>query len=166
MALVKPAFLDTSVILAALIDFGAASRAPRALFDAIAARRLGRPRTAWHCCLELYSVATRLPEEFRLQPAQARELIESEVFGRLDVLDLSARDRPAFLRWASARSVVGGRLYDAHIAQIARISRSAVVITDNVRHFAGVAGELRVLSSEEAVRELRSTRVTPVPDNM
>ena len=32
--------------------------------------------------------------------------------------------------------LVGGRIYDAHIAEIARVARVSVVVTDNVRHFA------------------------------
>ena len=54
-------FLDTSVILAGLIDFGPQSAPAQSLLHAVAEKRVQSPATAWHCCLEFYSVATRLP---------------------------------------------------------------------------------------------------------
>ncbi len=46
--------------------------------------------TAWHCCLEFFSVATRLPPEYRLAPREALQLLDSEVFERLAIEDLPA----------------------------------------------------------------------------
>jgi len=39
------------------------------------------------------------------------------------------------LRAAARDAIVGGRLYDAHIAEIARSAGAGVVVTDNRRHF-------------------------------
>src|SRR5262245_3630362 len=64
-------FLDTSVLLAGLIDLGPQSVAPHLLLHAVAERTVTPAATAWHCCLEFFSVATRLPAEFRLAPADA-----------------------------------------------------------------------------------------------
>lgn len=148
MARLGKVFLDTSVLLGGLIDLGPASRGAQKLYDLVAAGRLGRPRTAWHCCLEFYSVATRLPEEFRLTPKDAVTLIEQEILGRLEVFELPARLRRSLLADVARQGVRGGRLYDAHIAAIARASGSQIVVTENVRHFAGLeAAGIRVLSS-------------------
>jgi hypothetical protein len=56
---------------------------------------LAKPGTAWHCCLGFFSVATRLPPEFRLRSADAIRLLEEEVFGRLTIHDLPALDEAA-----------------------------------------------------------------------
>ncbi len=136
MAVVKDVFFDTSVLLAGLIDLGPPSRAAVPLLDAVAKGRIRKPRTAWHCCLELYSVATRLPEEFRLAPGDALTLIEEEILGRFEVHDLPARSRRGFLRLCGRERVRGGRLYDAHIAEIARSARAGIVVTENQRDFA------------------------------
>ena len=64
-------FLDTSVILAGLIDFGPQSAPAQTLMHAAAEKRVADCATAWHCCLEFYSVATRLPPEFRVSPTDA-----------------------------------------------------------------------------------------------
>jgi len=91
-----------------------------------------------HCCLEFYSVATRLPEEFRLSPRDAFRLLQAEVLERLDVFDLPARGRLPLLRGAVADGIAGGRVYDAHIAEVARASGAGLVVTENRRHFTGL----------------------------
>ena len=128
-------FLDTSVLLAGLIDFGPQSAPAQSLMDAVAERRVAEPATAWHCCLEFFSVATRLPPEFRLTPADAAVLLHEEVFSRMAVTDLPAAERGPMLRAAAHDAVAGGRIYDAHIAEVARSVGASVVVTDNRRHF-------------------------------
>ena len=64
-------FLDTSVLLAGLVDFGPQSAPAQSLLHAVAEKQLAGVGTAWHCCLEFFSVSTRLPAEFRLTPAEA-----------------------------------------------------------------------------------------------
>jgi predicted nucleic acid-binding protein len=128
-------FLDTSVLLAGLIDFGPQSAPAQSLMHAVAEKRIGDTTTAWHCCLEFFSVATRLPPEFRLSAANAAMLLQDEVFERMTVHDLPGRDRLPMLQIAARDSVIGGRVYDTHIAEVARAIGASVVVTDNRRHF-------------------------------
>jgi predicted nucleic acid-binding protein len=128
-------FLDTSVLVAGLIDFGPQSDPARSLLDAVAEKRIGRVSTAWHCCLEFYSVSTRLPPEFRLTPADAARLVEEEILARMAVQDLPAHARRGFIRSLAQDSAVGGGIYDAHIADVARAAAATVIVTDNRRHF-------------------------------
>jgi predicted nucleic acid-binding protein len=128
-------FLDTSVLLAGLIDFGPQSAPAQSVFHAVAEKQVPDAATAWHCCLEFYSVSTRLPPEFRLAPVDAATLLEEEIFRRLDVHDLPAAGRLSMLRAAAREGISGGRIYDAHIAEIARACEATVIVTDNRRHF-------------------------------
>ena len=128
-------FFDTSVLLAGLVDFGPQSAPAQSLMHAVAEKRLQGTTTAWHCCLEFYSVATRLPAEFRLSAADAALLLQDEVFARIDVHDLPAQARLPMLQASGRDAVAGGRIYDTHIAEVARAIGAAVVITDNRRHF-------------------------------
>ena len=128
------AFLDTSVLVAGLIDFGPQSAPSQLVMQSVADRRVDA-LTAWHCCLEFYSGATRLPPEFRLTPNDAVRLLGEEVFARMTVHDLPADERRPLLQTVATDGVVGGRVYDAHIGEIARSSRADVVVTDNRRHF-------------------------------
>lgn len=153
MAVVTPVFLDTTVLLGGLIEFADDAPALR-IFDAIAAGRLRRPQTAWHCCLEFYAVATRLPPEVRLPPRDAVRLLETEILGRFDVRALPDEDRLDLFRAAATERVIGGRIYDAHIAETARAAGSRVVVTDNRRHFMTLLRhDIRVLTSEEFADE-------------
>ena len=128
-------FLDTSVLLAGIIDFGPQSAPAQRILHAIAEKTLTGAATAWHCCLEFYAVCTRLPVEYRLPPADAVRLMSDEILGRLAIHDLPAADRAVLLRDAAHEGVTGGRIYDAHIAEIARAAGATIIVTDNRRHF-------------------------------
>lgn len=65
MARLKDVFFDTSVLVAGMVDLGAGSQGALTVLDAVADGRVDDPKTAWHCCLEFFSVTTRLPEEYR-----------------------------------------------------------------------------------------------------
>jgi len=132
------AFFDTSVLLGGLIELGPASEPAQKIMAAITARQVRRPQTAWHCCLEFYAVSTRLPEEVRLLPSDAWRLVEEEILSRFEVRQIPDDHRRSFLHGAADDRLVGGRIYDAHIAEIARVARVPVVVTDNLRHFAGL----------------------------
>jgi len=132
------AFFDTSVLLGGLIELGPASEPAQKIMAAIAAGHIRRPHTAWHCCLEFYAVSTRLPQEVRLSPPDAWRLLDEEILSRFEVRQLPDDHSRSFLHAAADDRLVGGRIYDAHIAEIARVARVPVVVTDNVRHFLGL----------------------------
>lgn len=150
------AFLDSSVLLAGLIDFGPQSAPAQQVLHAVAEGVVTPAGTAWHCCLECYSVATRLPPEYRLTPADAAQLLQQEVFARMTVVDLPPGDRIAFFKAAVHESIAGGRIYDAHIAEVARAAGAPVIITDNRRHFlAALRHGIRVETPTEFVAALK-----------
>jgi predicted nucleic acid-binding protein len=150
------AFLDTSVLLAGLVDFGPQSAPAQQVLHAVAEKRCAG-QTAWHCCLEFYSVSTRLPAEFRLTPKDALQLLEDEVFGRLAVHELSGEARIPFIRATAEERITGGRVYDAHIAEVARQANARVIVTDNRQHFlSALRYGIRVETSAEFARTLRA----------
>ena len=152
-------FLDTSVLLAGLVYFGPQSAPAQSLLHAVAEKQVIGGGTAWDCCLEFFSVSTRLPPEFRLTPAVAAQLLEDEVFGRMAVHDLPAADRLAMLKAAARDGTAGGRIYDAHIAEVARTAGAAVVVTDNRRHFmAALRYGMRVETPGEFLATLKKRR--------
>ena len=149
-------FLDTSVLVAGLIDLGPQSTPAHLLMHAVAEQTVGPAATAWHCCLEFFSVSTRLPAEFRLAPADAAKLVDAEIFGRMIVHDLPSGERLPLLRAAAQDSIGGGRIYDAHIAEVARAAKATVIVTDNRRHFlAALRHGIRVETPAEFVAGLK-----------
>lgn len=155
MAGLAEVFFDTSVLVAGTVNFGPRSRAPFRLLDAVAEGEIEGPTTAWHCCLELYSVITRLPKEYRVSPKDADRILREEVLARFLVRALPPDARGSLLALAGAESIAGGRLYDLHIAEIARRTGAKKVVTENRRHFTSLlAHGIPVLSSEELAVEL------------
>jgi predicted nucleic acid-binding protein len=152
-------FLDTSILLAGLVDFGPDSAPAQSLLHAVAERRVSPVATAWHCCLEFFSVATRLPPEYRVRPSDAALLLEQEVFSRMTVHDLPVTDRSAIFQAAGRDAVAGGRIYDMHIAEVARAVGATVVVTDNRRHFlAALRYGMRVETPAEFLVGLKGKR--------
>ena len=152
-------FLDTSVLLAGLVDFGPQSAPAQSLLHAVAEKQVTGAGTAWHCCLEFFSVSTRLPPEFRVTPVDAAHLLEAEVFGRMTVHDLPTADRLPMMRAAAREGTAGGRVYDAHIAEVARAAGAVVIVTDNRRHFmAALKSGIRVETPSEFLAALKLRR--------
>ncbi len=149
-------FLDTSVLVAGLIDFGPQSARAHSLLHAVAEKTVAPATTAWHCCLEFYSVSTRLPVEYRLAPGDAARLVEEEIFARMSVHDLPGGERLPLLRAAAHDAIGGGRIYDAHIAEVARAAKASVIVTDNRRHFlAALRHGIRVETPAEFLTALK-----------
>jgi len=152
-------FLDTSILLAGLVDFGPQSAPAQSVMHAVAEQTVKDVGTAWYCCLEFFSLATRLPPEYRLTSIDASHLLEVEVFDRMAVHDLQATEQLAILRAASRDMTIGGRIYDAHIAEVARAAGARVVVTDNRRHFlAALRHGLRVETPGEFLATMKTTR--------
>lgn len=116
-----------------------ADSACRAILEALASRRLRTGVTAWHCCLEFYSVTTRLPPDYRLSAEAAIALLTEHVFNRVEVVDLPVDDAVAWLKRQAASKIRGGLIYDAHLAQIAHRSGCATLVTTNLAHILQVA---------------------------
>jgi predicted nucleic acid-binding protein len=75
------------------------------------------------------------------------------------VHDLPASERLPVLRAATRDHIGGGRIYDAHIAEIARAAGAEVVVTDNRRHFlSALRYEMRVETPGEFLARLKPRR--------
>lgn len=153
MAVSEPVFFDTSVLVSGLIELGSENDPAQRIFNAVADGLILKPQTGWHCCLEFYSVSTRLPLDLRISPADALRLIEEEILARCRVFQVPATVWHEFLRQAARDTIAGGRIYDMHIAEIARTCGAEIVVTANTRHFSSLLRHgIRVLSPEEFSR--------------
>ena len=104
-------FLDTSVLLAGLIDFGPQSAPAQLLLHAVAEKRVTAAATAWHCCLEFFSVATRLPNS-----GSRRLTLRCSSRGNLRGWPCTTAIRPDAdaVRAAAATASPAERVYGAH----------------------------------------------------
>jgi toxin FitB len=155
MAPVRGCFLDTSVLVGGVVELRSTSAPAQRVMAAVAEGDVVEPITAWHCCLEFYSVLTRLPAEYRVSPTIAVKLVEEEILARFRVAQLPSEARLGFLRVAEQERVAGGRVYDAHIAEVARKADAEIVVTENRRHFTSLLRHgLRVLTAAELLAEM------------
>ena len=147
----KKVFLDTNIFVSGLLEVSTDS-ACRDILVALANRRLRSGVTAWHCCLEFFSVTTRLPPDYRLSPEIAITLLTEHVFNRVEVVDLPIEDAVAWLTNQAASKIRGGLVYDAHLAQIAARAGCAAVVTQNIADFRLVAPPgVEILSPQQFV---------------
>lgn len=148
-------FFDTSVLIGGMVEWGDAAADCHRALDAVAEGRVGEPATAWHCCLEVFSVLTRLPQEYRVDAPDALRLVEEEVIARFAVLALPEERRRDLLRRAVLDGVTGGRIYDAHLGEIALAGGCAAVVTENLRHFRALERQgVEVMGAAELARRL------------
>jgi len=138
-------FVDTSCIIAAVCGWHGHHVVAAAEIE----RRLGageRLETAAHSVVEAYAVLTRLPAPHRLSPSDALALLDANFLGRTRVVALDGDGYRALLRRAGKEGIVGGRTYDAVIAQCALEAKAATLLTFNAKHFADLeAAGVRVV---------------------
>ena len=86
--------------------------------------------------MEAYSVMTRAPRPNRVSGLEARRMLEEEFLGLAEeMVALEAESYLRLLRGAPERGIVGGRVYDAVIAECARVAGVEALLTFNERHF-------------------------------
>jgi predicted nucleic acid-binding protein len=77
----------------------------------------------------------------------------------MSVHDLPAESRLAMMKIAAADRSTGGRIYDAHIAEVARAAGARLIVTDNRRHFlSALRYGLKVETPAEFLTTLRSRK--------
>src|SRR5919199_1516384 len=92
--------------------------------------------------VETYAVLTRLPPPHRLSPADTRALLDASFMrDETEVVGLPVGRYLQLLRSAPERQIVGGRTYDAVIAECARLASVQFLLTFNDRHFRSLAGD-------------------------
>jgi len=118
----EPAWaVDTSVAVASLDSSHEAHVACR---DAARARR---PALAGHAAFETFAVLTRLPGAQRVPPALAGDLLAQAYPSRCW---LTARQHERLLIELSTTGIVGGTVYDALVAEAARVARRVLLTRD------------------------------------
>src|SRR5687767_11476675 len=97
-------FLDTSVLVAALLAKHADYERSFAVLDAV---QNGRDQglISAHSLAETYSILTKIPSPLRLSPEQALLSIEENILQYLETVSLSGRDYAALLREAAALGI-------------------------------------------------------------
>lgn len=130
--------LDTSCIVS-LLSAGHALHVTTRQAYAARRGRAEQPVIPVHAMLETFSVLTRSPAPLFVPPGQAREMLVENFSEVAEIPDMTANRCWAALDELSARSLGGGLLYDAIIAQSCFEAGAKLLLTWNVRDFLRVA---------------------------
>jgi predicted nucleic acid-binding protein len=130
--------LDTSCIVS-LLSAGHALHLTTRQAYAMRRDHAEQPVIPVHAILETFSVLTRSPAPLFVPPAQVREMLIENFFEVAEIPDVTANRCWAALDVLSARSIGGGLLYDAIIAQSCYEAGAKLLLTWNVRDFLRVA---------------------------
>ncbi len=133
--------LDSSVLVAGLLPWHEHHESARAILRRllVGKQRDRRPVLPVHALFETYSVLTRLPAPYRVQPSQAFELLAGLVRQRMELAQLETGRAWQLLERLRDDEIVGGAVYDALIATTARDAGSECLVTLNRSHFERVA---------------------------
>ncbi len=128
------AFLDTSVLVAALLPFHERHAEALALMKELR----GSGTETWiagHTLVETYAVLTGYPTKPRIGPREACRMLKENFGAWLKVATLAREEYWDFLGEATEKNIAGGRTYDALIAGCARKSGATRWYTFNFRDF-------------------------------
>jgi predicted nucleic acid-binding protein len=133
-------FLDTSVVLAAMLQKHAMHERALAVLERV---QEGRDEgfVSSHSLAELYANLTKLPAPFRHSPEQALLSIEENVLKHFKISSLTGSDYSALIREAALAGIQGGTIYDAVLLQSAAKSEAERIYTFNQKHFQAVASK-------------------------
>jgi predicted nucleic acid-binding protein len=126
--------VDTNCVIAAVCDWHSQHHVAAAEIE----RRLDRGEhmaVAVHALTEAYSVLTRFPAPHRLAPEDAWAVLNVSFVQAGTVVSLTMAQHIALLARIAGDGVVGGRAYDALIAECAFRARADALLTFNHRHF-------------------------------
>ena len=130
-------YFDTSVLVSAFVED---ERCHEECAEAVANAKEGV--VSAHALAECFSILTggRLP--VRLLPDAAAQMIETNVYSRMKVMTLTARETMNHLSGCHRLGIRGGGVYDSlHIAA-ARKADVSEIFTLNLRHFTAFAPDL------------------------
>jgi predicted nucleic acid-binding protein len=134
---------DTNVLVAAISDSHVHHERASADLRARSARG-DEMILAAHSLVECYSTLTRMPPAQRLSPPMALRAIRQNYIERGRIAGLTVPQYLALLESAPRRVIMGGRIYDAAIAEVAEVAGADEIVTFNLRDFTALVSRVRV----------------------
>jgi predicted nucleic acid-binding protein len=135
-------YFDSSALIAAFVEeelhHDAASATLAAINDGF---------TSTHALAEVFGTLTGGRLALQLTAHEAADVIEANVIGRLDVLELTLRDYREAINQSETSGARGGAIFDMLHLQAARRGKARRIFTINARHFQAFAPDLKDIIS-------------------
>lgn len=135
--------LDTSIIVAALLERHPAHNAAARWLEAVQQRHVEGVISA-HSLAEVFATLTRMPTKPRLSPSMVGRLIRSNLIGSLTIVPLSENHYIELIETLASSSLAGGVVYDGIHAKVAEIEVVDQIVTLNKKDFTRVIDEARI----------------------
>lgn len=90
---------------------------------------------AHHTVLEAYAVLTRLPGQFKINSAEAKQLLETTIRPNMRIADFSADTIWDYIDFMVNQTSLGGNSYDCFIFRILENAGVETIATFNTSHF-------------------------------
>ena len=97
-----------------------------------------------HSLAECYSILTRMPPPYRINPVTADRLLTNNL-SRFTKISLTNEDYQVAIRRIVRLNIAGGGIYDALIAEAALKANVDSLLTFNARHFIRLGTEVAQL---------------------
>jgi predicted nucleic acid-binding protein len=131
-------FLDTSVLIAAVVQNHESHKKSFAILDRVQNRHEDGFVSA-HSLAEMYAVFTKLPPPSRHSPEQALLSIDENIVKFFQISALTGDDYKALVRDAGFARIQGGTIYDAIHLKCADQAKAERLYTLNLKHFKAIA---------------------------
>ncbi len=99
--------------------------------------------TSAHAIAETFATLTSGRLEVQLTPAEAAQVIDSNVIRRLKIIELRLSDYQQAMQDSQRVGARGGAIFDMLHLQAARRASATRILTINVRHFQVFAPDLK-----------------------
>ena len=130
-------FFDTSILIAAFIED---ERCHKECAQAVSSTDEGLIYA--HALSECFSILTSGRLTIQLSPRDASKLIEHNIFARMEIITLTAKEQMDTLTDCHRRGVRGGGIFDCLHITAARKAEADQILTLNLRHFLTFAPDL------------------------
>lgn len=102
-----------------------------------------------HSLAECFSSFTRIPNLPPVSPAQAREMIRTNIIASFEVVPLTVEDYLSAVDRVAEKDLLGGVVYDALVFQAALKKKATHLVTWNQKHFERLSGrEIQIVTPE------------------
>ncbi len=126
--------LDTSVWVAGLVKSHAHHQRALPWLESVRQQTVVAAISV-HTLAEVYSVLTGAPFQPKISPAQAIQLIEDNIIGKVEAVALTVDGYQDLVRHLAQTGIAGGAVYDGVIACAAAKAQVDHIVTFNARDF-------------------------------
>ena len=134
-------FCDTSVLVAGCVRRHPHFNRAHPLLEAASAGKDACFISA-HSVAEFFAVLTKLPVSPRINPVEARLILENNVLKHFKLIDLTPEIYAKAVSACVNYGMQGGAVYDALLLECARVSGTDRIYTFNLREFQRLAPDL------------------------